>query len=515
MKKIDLSKGSIIKGLLILSLPLILTNLLNLAYTWADMFWIGKLGTSQQSAVGTAGLYYWLSAGVIGLVKIGTEVSIAQNVGDNRPKIVEKYAQTGFKLAIFVAGIFSLSLLLFNEFYIGIFNIQDVQTQIYAQNYLFYLSPGVFASMMTLICFAIFQGSGNTKIVLNYTAIGLIINMILDPLFIFTFNMGVAGAAIATTLSLSLIVILFVVKLYRDSNLFVDFNLFKFDKKYVNQIITISAPNGLQNIFFTMMAMVISLFVVSYGDDAVAAQRIGSQVEGFSWQIGMAITTSIGVFIAQNYGAHNFSRMLEGYRKSLYMMIFYGFIISMMFFMFAESFMMIFSDDPEVILIGSRYLRIIAISQIFMNLEGVAGGFFNGVSKTKIPAFFSIVGNGLRIPLAIWFGAIFGIDGIWIAVSLATILKGLGVFIALEIYLFNIKRKNIKLTRYGVDFYSIDLINMVKVECNANISVELAAFDEHGDCFEITVEDNDSQRIDIIKTYFESVETHLIPLNIK
>lgn len=444
MKINDLTKGPITKNLILLAMPLMIAKLLAMAYNLADMYWVGKLGTEELSAVGTAGMYFWLSASVCILATLGTEVSIAQCVGrDDRVKLHD-FAQTGLKLSIYIAFIYSLILLVFAPQLIGFFNVENPVSEAMAITYLRYLSIGTFFSMVTAVCLSIFQGIGKTAVTSLYMGIGLVLNIVLDPVFIFIFDMGVAGVAIATSLSLFIIFLMFAVKLYKETNIFVYFNLFKINVRDAKRILTISTPNALQNIIFTFMAMVITVMVVVYGDAAIAGQKIGNNIESFSWMIGIGITTAVGIFVGQNFGGSDMTRVLKGYHRMFMMMFGYGLVVSIVMFFFNDELISIFSTDPEVIKIGGMYLIIISISQITVVLEAVSGGVFNGLGQTKTPAFFSITGNIIRVPLAFYLASFMGLNGIWLAISLSTIYRGLGTIIALE-YELKIRKSYLKL----------------------------------------------------------------------
>ncbi|MGL5021012.1 MAG: MATE family efflux transporter, partial [Mycoplasmatales bacterium] len=266
-----------------------------------------------------------------------------------------------------------------------------------------------------------------------YISIGLVANMILDPLFILTFNMGVTGAAVATLIGSLLPFILFTITLIRKTNIFNNFK-YKLDGKITKKVSRISTPVAFQNCIFTLIAMFISMLVVKYGNEAIAAQRIGNQLESFSWMISLAISASIGAFVGQNYGAKFFQRISRGTFLICVLMSIYGLMVTYVFLFKSENLFSIFSNDLGVIEIGYRYLLIVAFSQIFIIYEGIASGVFNAIGLTRIPVFFSLTGNIARIPLALLFSSLYGIDGIWFALSLTAIYKGLGAFLALIIY---------------------------------------------------------------------------------
>ncbi|MGL5020938.1 MAG: MATE family efflux transporter, partial [Mycoplasmatales bacterium] len=210
MKKIDMTKGKILRILISIAIPLVLSNLMNMAYNFTDMYWVGKVGTESLSALGTAGLYIWLSAGVIMVSKVGTEIYLAQAVGRKDDSEIKAYAINGIKLGLLISFAYTFIVVVFRDQLINIFDLELV-TAGFAKEYLIFGGIAIFFMMMNQLYMSVFQSLGNTKIIFLYISIGLVANMILDPLFILTFNMGVTGAAVATLIGSLLPFILFTI----------------------------------------------------------------------------------------------------------------------------------------------------------------------------------------------------------------------------------------------------------------------------------------------------------------
>ncbi len=441
MKTSNLTKGPILRNLVILALPLILANLMQMAYNFTDMYWIGLDSAEGLTALGTAGNYIWMSTSVAYFAKTGTEVLVGQAFGAKNAEKVRSYAQTGVKFAFFLSLAFAAAMLIFGDFFIEIFSISSKVTETYAITYLKLVSPAIFLMMMNSIFMSIFQALGNTKIVFLFTAIGLVINMVLDPLFIIYFETGVAGAALATIIANVVTTILFIVAIYKKTDLFDGMKL-KIDMIDFKEIFKIGRFVGVQNVLFTGSAMLISRVIIEFGDEALAAQRVGSQLESFSWMVTIGIATSISVFISQNFGARQYRRMSRGFFMTTVLMTFYGIAITAFFYIFSADLIGIFTDDVKIIQIGAVYMKIIAISQTFMIIEGVTGGFFNGIGKAKYPAFYSISGNIFRLVMVFALAPSFGLNGIWFAIAISSMYKGVGLFV--QFIVFMKKDKNFR-----------------------------------------------------------------------
>jgi Na+-driven multidrug efflux pump len=200
--------------------------------------------------------------------------------------------------------------------------------------------------------------------------------------------------------------------------------------------------------FFTVIAIYIARYIYDYGEYVVAAQRIGVQIEQLTWMIASGFQTAITVFIGQNFGAKAYDRI----RKSVYytslVLIPYAFIVSALLYFIPEQLMDIFLDNPISIQHGVVYLRIIALSQVFMIIEGIGTGFFNGIARSHISSSVSAIGNSLRIPLVIWLTTIYAERGIWWSFNISSIFKAVFILIFFIFFfrgLEHVKVKKLKL----------------------------------------------------------------------
>lgn len=441
MKNNNLVQGPILKNLIILASPLIFINLLNMAYNFTDMYFVGKISTEALSALGTASLFMWLSASIGMLTSIGIQVLISQAVGEGNQHKIQDIARNGIKLAIIISVSYGIITLIFAQPIIGLFNIGDELTTSYAVSYLRFVSLGLIFNTLNASLTSIFNALGDTKTVSKILVIGITMNIILDPIFIFVFDLGITGAAIATSLTIIINSCLLIYKLRTSTDLLNNFSQ-KVNYHIVNRIIKLSLPSAIQNIAYTIVAMLISIEILKYGVDAIAAQKIGSNVESFSWMISIGINVAMGVFIGQNYGAKQYPRIVSGLYKMLLAMSLYGLLLMFIMLEFPGQIMGIFTTDQNVIDIGIVYLQVLALAQIFVIFEGVGTGFFNGLGKTLIPAFFSLSGNIARIILVVLFSHLIGLNGIWIAMCVSGIYKGLGILICVFYYIFTKKYIN-------------------------------------------------------------------------
>lgn len=189
------------KSLLRIAIPIILSSCLQISYDITDMFWVGKLGSGEVAAVGTAGFYIKLGWSLISVITIGTMVSVSHSIGAEKKDRIQHFISCGIR-STFVLGIFyALFVFMLAEPLISLFNIERPEVNTMAQNYLRISSITVLIMFMNLLFTAIIDAHGKTQFSFRAVLYGNIVNIILDPLFIFYFGLGVEGAAWATALS--------------------------------------------------------------------------------------------------------------------------------------------------------------------------------------------------------------------------------------------------------------------------------------------------------------------------
>lgn len=443
MKKVyNVTQGPILGKLVMLAIPILLTTLSQMAYNLTDLFWIGRVdsiglsSTDAIAAVGTASYLTWFCIGLILISKIGTSVKISHAVGREEMHKVNVYASNGILLQSILGITFSVLTLLFTRQYLAIFNIESARIIEYAMDYIPIVGGFIFVQFIVHGFIAINEGLGQTKINLWILAAGFIMNIILDPLFILVFKMGVGGAAIATVLAQAITLVIFYV-VYRKLNPSIKiFNFKNFNLSAMKEEVRIGLPVGIQSMFFTLVAIYIARQIFTYGEGVVAAHRIGVQIEQLTWMVAGGFQTAITVFVGQNFGAKAYDRVRKAVLYLALILIPYALIVSGLLYLIPGSFMRIFLRDASAIEHGIIYLKIISLSQVFMIIDGILAGFFNGIAKSYIPSITGIFGVALRIPLLHLLTPSMGEIGIWWSLNISSILKAL-IIIFVFIYFYS------------------------------------------------------------------------------
>ena len=434
--KNDLTRGPILAGLVKMALPIMGTSFIQMAYNLTDMFWIGFLGSNAVAAVGIAGFFIWLSQAFIFMGKTGTEIKVAQATGAGEEQQAEDFARTGIHITAVIAILYSIVIIILRHPLIEFFNTQNESVNLMSIEYLVVVSIGMIFPFCNQVFTGIFNGRGDSKTPFKINAIGLVINMILDPLLINGYGpfpeMSVIGAAVATVFAQAVVFGVFFYTIRFKHSLYKHFTIIK--KPHMDQIrliIKMGLPPAIQSGLFTLISIVIARIIANYGPLPIAVQKVGSQIESVTWMTASGFAIALGAFVGQNYGAKQYHRVIEGYRTAMRVSFALGIFNTLLLFFGAKWLFMIFIREPEAVALGVDYLRILGLSQLFMCIEITSSGAFNGIGKTEPAAITSIVFNILRIPMALYFSQMtfLGLNGIWWSITISSVFKGVIVYI--------------------------------------------------------------------------------------
>ena len=419
-KKINLTEGGIVEKLVKIAIPIMATSFIQIAYNLIDMMWVGKNGSNSVAAVGTAGFYPWLAMAFVMFSKIGGEVKVAQSMGEKNIKEVKSYIKSSIELNVFLSLTYSLILILFNKQLIDIFNLGNAGVISMSRQYLVILGLGMIFYFINPVFTSIFIGLGNSSIPFRINTIGLIANIILDPLLIFGFGpipaLGTNGAGIATITAQIIVTCVFVGYIIKNKIEYFKVKYFRnIELEYFKTLYKLGLPVAIQNALFTLISMAMGVIVASFGPVAVAVQKVGSQIESISWMSADGFASALSTFTGQNYGAYKFDRINKGSKIGLIGALIWGSITTLVLVFLGDIIFRAFINEPDAIIKGVDYLKILGYSQLFMCIEITITGILKGLGRTYIPSVTSIVLNLARIPMAIVLSKpdILGINGIW------------------------------------------------------------------------------------------------------
>jgi putative MATE family efflux protein len=430
----NLTEGNVFSGLIRLALPLMGTSFLQMAYTLMAMSWVGRLGggehseiaTKSEAAIGAIGMLLWFSASVAYLAMIGAEVSVGQAIGGKKLRRAAIFASHTTTTAITLGILWSAILFVFAPYILSFFKLSaDITSE--AVLYLRILTICLPFQFMSYNFAGIYNGAGRSFVPFRNNASGLVVNMILDPILMFTFDLGLHGAAIGTVVAQLFVFSLFYyqVKLGH-SRIFHNFSFFiKPRKVFLKRVFYLGTPISIMNSLYAFINMNLARVASIYGGHlGLMSQTTGGQIEGVNWNTSQGFSTALSAYVAQNYAAGKLERGKQAYTYTLRIMLSLGVVVSLLFIFFGAQIFGIIVPQEDAMKAGAQYLLIMGFVQIFMMLELTTQGMFNGLGRTVEPAVISVTCNILRIPLAYYLASHMGIVGVWWAIAISTICKG-------------------------------------------------------------------------------------------
>ena len=428
----NLTKGPILKTLTKLAIPIMASSFLGTLYNITDMAWIGLLGSKAVAGVGVGGMFTWFSQGLAAMARMGGQVQVAQCIGRGERDRAHGFAQAAVQLATLMGMAYAVISLVFTRQMVAFFQLTDPEAQTAALSYTKIACGLIVFSFLTLTMTGLYTAQGDSKTPFLANLIGLVTNMILDPVLILGLGpfpkLGVVGAAIATVTAQAIVMMMMIlgVIIQKKENVLKGIRLTaKIPKEYLGGLCRIGIPTAIQGMAYCAISMVLTRMVSAYGAEAVATQRVGGQIESISWNTADGFAAALNAFIAQNYGAGKMDRVRKGYRASLWTVGIWGLLISFVFICFPKAIADIFFHEPKAVATAVGYLVIIGFSEAFMCVELTTVGALSGLGRTRLCSIISIAFTSARIPLAIILGGLIGLSGIWWALSITSIIKGI------------------------------------------------------------------------------------------
>ena len=285
----NLTQGSINKQLFNLAMPIMATSFIQMAYSLTDMAWVGRLGSEAVATIGSVGILTWMSGSISLLNKVGSEVSVGQSIGAQNQKDARQFASHNITIALIISICWGTLLFLLAKPIIQIYELAPHITN-NAVNYLRIVSTGLPFIFLSAAFTGIYNAAGRSKVPFYISGTGLILNIILDPLFIFGFGMGTNGAAYATWISQASVFGIFVYQLRWRDALLGSFPFFtKLKKRYTYRILKLGLPVATLNTLFAFVNMFLCRTASEQGGHiGLMTFTTGGQIE--------AITSNYSVF---------------------------------------------------------------------------------------------------------------------------------------------------------------------------------------------------------------------------
>ncbi|MDO5402832.1 MAG: MATE family efflux transporter [Eubacteriales bacterium] len=433
----DFSKGSIASHLVRLAVPMTLAQLVNVLYNIIDRMFIGRLPVDATNALTGLGVAFPICTIIIAfanLIGLGSSPLFSIERGRGNDEEAKYIMGNAFVMLVIIGFILSITGLVFKKPILYMLGASDVTYQ-YASSYIsIYLLGNIFV-MLSLGLNTFINAQGFAKTGMLTVSIGAVTNIILDPVLIFVLNLGVSGAAIATVISQ------FIAALWTFHFLTGKKTIIKLSPKYFKlKSHRVLSALGLGLAPFTMsftnslIAVINNINLAAYGGDIyIASMTVINSVREVVQMPVSGISDSAKPIISYNYGAKENKRIKTTIQYMTASLIIYSFAVTILVELFAKQMIFFFNDDPKLLEIGVKSLRLYFAAFMFMAFQFSGQTVFTALGKAKNAVFFSLFRKVfLVIPLVYLLPLLgLGVDGVFIAEPVSNIIGGLCCFIAM------------------------------------------------------------------------------------
>lgn len=448
------------KLILAIAIPAVLQTVVRSSFSFVDAIFVGQLGSTQLAGLSVATFLVWGILSLSEIIPIGTNSLVAQSVGAKNKSLSKRLASTNIVNAFFHSLILGIALIPVLPFLYDLIDL-DSQQKYFADEYLITIMIGLPCLILQTTVSAIFRGYGDTKTPFYLLLLAVVLNLILTPILIFGIDgfmrFEVMGAALSTLISYLISFFVGFAILFKN-DLRSKLSKYKFDLEILKETFRIGLPLALNGVAFSMIYVFVSSFVSDYGTTGLAALGIGHRSESIAYQMCVGFSIAATILVGQKVGAGKTDEAERIAWKIMWLSVIIMFAYSVPLFIFSAEVASIFTNDLAVISAASTYNKLAAAVLIFSAAEVILSGAFSGAGDTVPPAIVGLPFNILRIPFCAILTPFFGLDGVWIAISVTVVLKG--IIMVIWFRKGNWKKKRSKL----IDRERKNLLELTEVE---------------------------------------------------
>jgi putative MATE family efflux protein len=422
-------RDNVAEALFRLVLPMIPGTLSIVLFNLADTYFVGQLGADPLAAMSFSFPVVLVSGGLAMGLGIGTSSYVSHALGrGDRPEAARLTSQAYLLAFLLVAVLSATGLALIEPIFRTMGATEVVLPMI--EGYMTIWFVGLPFVILPMIGMNVLQATGDSKTPGLVLTLSVLLNIVLDPLLIFGLGpfpeMGIAGAAVATVVArASSFIIVATVIVGREQLFTAKIGPVSVVLASWRRILGIGIPAAAANILLPISMGVITRLVSTYGTEAVAGFGAATRIESFALVFTLALSMIVTPFVGQNHGAGNEDRVLSTHRVASLFSLAWSAMVLVVFVLAAHPIAAAFSDNPEVILVSSRYLTIVALSYGFFGVVNITAAAFNGLKKPLWAAGVAALRLfALLIPLAYFGRELLGLSGIFWGVAVGNVLAG-------------------------------------------------------------------------------------------
>ena len=445
---LDIRNGPVLKNIIIYTIPIILTGILQLLFNAADLIVVGFFsGSDSVAAVGaTASLTNLIVNLFIGL-SVGAGVIVAQCLGAGDSQAASQTVHTAIPVAFIGGAILSVIGVAFSKTFLELMGTPAGKLLSLSSVYMKIYFSGMIFSMLYNFGSAVLRAAGDTKSPLIFLSISGVLNVILNVIFVAAFNMDVAGVALATIISEGVsAVLVLIAHSKRNDSCRLDFKKMKIKKTALVRIIKIGVPAGLQNSLFAISNVLIQSSINSFGTAHISGSAAASSLEGFCYVAMNSFQQTSLNFCGQNYGAGDLKRVKKVNNTCLLTVSAVGLFTGCLIYFFGRPLLGIYiHDSASAINFGMERMKYILIPYFLCGIMDVVTGSMRGIGSSVIPMVITIV--GVCVMRIVWIYTVFSMPqyhsfaGLMISYPISWLLTFAAVYVAYIITLKNREKK--------------------------------------------------------------------------
>jgi len=404
LKNVNMLSGSITKGILSLTIPIMVMNVMSSIFTIIDMTSLKFFSDdSAVGAIGACGTLITLFTSLMTGVSTGANIVVAKRIGAKDAEGADNAVMTSIMVSLIGGIILMLVGVTFAETFLKMMNCPDLLLP-KATTYFKIYFLGVPVFMFYAFCASVLRAIGDTKRPMYFLILAGIIKVIFTLIFLTTTDLTVEGVAIATIIAQSIASALAFITLCRSKD-FIHVNLRKlrFYKKEIKEMLFVGIPTGLQHAMYSFANVVIMTTVNSFGADATTGVSIANQFDGILYQISVAPSVAVMPYVAQNIGAKNIKRVKQVILRAILITTGFGLTFGSLSAIFSGQLSSIMSETPAVIECSQQKMMLISSTYFICGINEVMGGILKGMGKPILPTVATLVFMCLiRFPW-VWF----------------------------------------------------------------------------------------------------------------
>ena len=410
--------GPLLPNIILYTIPIILTSLLQLLFNAADLVIVGRFcGSISVAAVGATGSITNLMVNFFIGLSVGAGVTVAHGLGSREDIVVHNTVHTALPMALLSGILLTIVGVALSETFLRLMGTPETVLPLSAVYMKIYFA-GITFTMVYNFCASILRAAGDTKSPLVFLSIAGVVNVVLNVFFVTTLHMNVAGVALATTISQGISAVLVVMALMKRTDACrLELKKMRFHKIQLVKMLRIGLPAGMQSSLFSISNVMIQSSINSFGDVLMSGNAAAANIEGFVYASLNAFHQSAVNFIGQNAGARQYKRVSKTLTICLACVSVTGLVLGSLAYKFGPTLLSLYiTDSQEAIRWGLVRMSCICLTYFICGMMDVSTGALRGLGESFIPMVISVLGVcGMRIG---WIMTIFQIPAFHTPLSL-------------------------------------------------------------------------------------------------